>query len=281
MNEAPLQPAADSPSASIHVSAFTCQNCGARNEGKFCTCCGQQQIHEEDLTLRHASHHLVHELFHVDGKIFNTLKLLFTRPGQLTLDFFEGRRARHVHPIRLFLLVGFAFFLFARAIPLVDAGIAFGDRTNSKVVKLEKLFAEKGTTLDRVIADAHTRSAEWFKIIYTVAILCQGFGLWLIFRRKRPYLAENMVMVLHLACFNMAVWVALGSLKWLHLSMTVAKVGFVVFACGYFLLASRRVYGGSWLALTFKWMFLLGISTVVIAVGYALVLFRFFLSFQG
>jgi Protein of unknown function (DUF3667) len=38
------------------------------------------------------------------------------RPWQLTNDFNSGRRARYVHPLRLYLIASIIFFLLARAI---------------------------------------------------------------------------------------------------------------------------------------------------------------------
>jgi hypothetical protein len=38
-----------------------------------------------------------------DNKLFRTLDPLLTRPGAITLDYLSGRRARYVHPLRLFL----------------------------------------------------------------------------------------------------------------------------------------------------------------------------------
>jgi len=38
--------------------------------------CGQKRLHEGDLSLGHAWHHVVDEVFHLDGKILVSLKLL-------------------------------------------------------------------------------------------------------------------------------------------------------------------------------------------------------------
>src|SRR4029453_9696672 len=40
-----------------------------------------------------------------------TLRLLFTRPGQLTAEMLAGRRARYIPPVRLYLVASVVFFL--------------------------------------------------------------------------------------------------------------------------------------------------------------------------
>jgi Protein of unknown function (DUF3667) len=58
-----------------------------------------------------------------DGKLATTLKLLIVRPGQLTIDFLEGRRARYITPLRLYLSVSLIYFLLSAAAPI---GVATG-----------------------------------------------------------------------------------------------------------------------------------------------------------
>ena len=56
------------------------------------------------------------ELSGYDGRIIGTFRNLF-RPGRLTIDYLEGRRARHLSPIRLYLLVSVIYFLVAASVP--------------------------------------------------------------------------------------------------------------------------------------------------------------------
>ena len=51
-----------------------------------------------------------------DTKFLHSLNVLLLRPFQLTNDFNSGRRARYVHPLRLYLIASIIFFLLARAI---------------------------------------------------------------------------------------------------------------------------------------------------------------------
>jgi hypothetical protein len=114
-----------------------CYNCGIRMSGAFCANCGQK-AQELDPSLGHFVHDLTHELLHVDGKIFKSVWTLLARPGALTRDYFEGRRARWISPIRLYLIFSVAYFGFAALVD--DEGEAV--RTYSPLgVILLPLFA--------------------------------------------------------------------------------------------------------------------------------------------
>ncbi len=53
---------------------------------------------------------LLKEAFELDGRLITSLKLLFTKPGALSLEFSANRRASYVSPIRLYLFASILFF---------------------------------------------------------------------------------------------------------------------------------------------------------------------------
>lgn len=48
---------------------------------------------------------------HADSRVWLTLRLLMTKPGFLTREFLEGRRARYLPPFRLYLVMSVLLFL--------------------------------------------------------------------------------------------------------------------------------------------------------------------------
>jgi len=95
--------AADGQSHETH-----CLNCGATLNGPFCHRCGQHaHVHR---TLTSFFHDLAHGVFHLEGKLWNTLPMLAWRPGELTRRYIDGQRARFVSPIALFLFCVFLMF---------------------------------------------------------------------------------------------------------------------------------------------------------------------------
>lgn len=103
-------------SKSIPPPPADCGNCGAPLYGKYCHACGQPV---EGL-VRHFGSVLgdvVDSLFNIDARILHTLLPLYFRPGQLSLDYFAGKRARYVTPFRLVFFLAITAFL---AIQLAD-----------------------------------------------------------------------------------------------------------------------------------------------------------------
>jgi len=82
----------------------------------FCPRCGQKRPDPHDYSLGHFFHDAFHELFHVDGKIGRTFQTMLRTPGQITKDYWEGRRGRYLTPFRIYLLATAAFFVFGRII---------------------------------------------------------------------------------------------------------------------------------------------------------------------
>lgn len=74
-------------------------------------------------SVREVLHELVHGVLHLDGKFWRTLPMLVFRPGRLTRDYIEGKRARYVAPFGIFLFTIFAmYFTFAIVTPPTDGG---------------------------------------------------------------------------------------------------------------------------------------------------------------
>lgn len=91
-----------------------CLNCGAPLAGNFCSNCGQKvHLHR---SISGILHDLVHGVLHLDGKLWNTLPLLVFKPGKLTREYIEGKRARHVSPMAMFLFSVFMMFAVFQAL---------------------------------------------------------------------------------------------------------------------------------------------------------------------
>jgi hypothetical protein len=92
-----------------------CENCGAPLAGEFCSQCGQHAI-DYRRSLFRVLLDAADSFLNWDTKFLHSVNVLLLRPWQLTNDFNSGRRARYVHPLRLYLIASIIFFLLARAI---------------------------------------------------------------------------------------------------------------------------------------------------------------------
>jgi hypothetical protein len=87
-----------------------CLNCGATVAGRYCQDCGQENIipHQNFISL---TKHFVYDIFHFDGKFFDTLGHLIRRPGIITKEYVSGKRNKYLDPIRMYLFTSAVFFL--------------------------------------------------------------------------------------------------------------------------------------------------------------------------
>lgn len=163
---------------------ITCSNCQYKFEGidNFCPNCGQEN-HSHHAPFKHIIIEFIESLTHFDTKFFNTLKTLVFRPGLLSKDYNEDKRARYVPPVRLYIFLSFVFFfllsIFSKGtdeIPIKDnAGkIDYGPKVSiigrkqlqdSIIVALEYRKDLTTATVDSIIK-ARMPEGGWFETIF-------------------------------------------------------------------------------------------------------------------
>ncbi|MEL1263116.1 DUF3667 domain-containing protein [Pseudoxanthomonas putridarboris] len=101
-----MTPAADP------AHAATCENCHTPLQGEFCHQCGQSS-HNPLRNLGHAIEEVFESFWHLDGRIFRTLRTLLS-PGKLAIAYLAGHRAPYVAPLRLFVIISVLTFFVAK-----------------------------------------------------------------------------------------------------------------------------------------------------------------------
>src|SRR5690606_39095357 len=125
--------------------------CGSPLVSSTSHSCGQRgHVHK---TLGAFFHDLLHGVLHFEGKIWRTLPILVWRPGQLTREYIDGRRATYVSPIALFL---FTIFLLFATFSAMGGSKAL---TESVDLDTERATQQALTTTDAEIARARERLA--------------------------------------------------------------------------------------------------------------------------
>jgi len=87
-----------------------CLNCGTTVLGRYCHECGQENIETKE-SFFSLLKHFVYDILHFDNKFFDTLKYILFRPGFVAKEYVEGKRARYLHPIRMYLFTSAIFFV--------------------------------------------------------------------------------------------------------------------------------------------------------------------------
>jgi hypothetical protein len=146
----------DEPRRKGHGEA--CLNCGATVTGAYCSNCGQKtHLHR---SVFHAVEEFLHGITHFDSKLWNTLPLLFVRPGKLTREYVHGKRARYVAPVALFLLTVFSMFLLFGFLQLPDLNAEGVNVDPAKAKAATAQIDSQIAELDKEIAAARADPAQ-------------------------------------------------------------------------------------------------------------------------
>lgn len=237
----------------------TCANCGTPLMGHYCHACGQQgHLHNK---LGHLLHEFVEGIAHFDGRLWRTLPLLAFNPGRLSRDWIEGKRARYVAPLHIFLFALFLLFTIPTFVNYPSEGVV---KVNGVPVaqneagrqalmkqqreKLEALKAQPGEKVDQVEKTALSisnlvmkKSEHMDYYMLKIQSMLYKFGflmvpisvaiLWLLLFYKRAYsLYDHATVALYGLGFT-AFLMAIGRLFppgpkdiWTFLTMLVVPV---------------------------------------------------------
>jgi len=196
-----------------HTSVITnCQNCGNILTNNYCSNCGEKKFDNHELTVKHFFSETLESFFHFDNRFFRSLKLLITKPGQLSLNFAEGRRVSFMKPLQLFLVLNICLFFAPEnpfSLPLYNyitykpfttfgAKEVIADKINKSKISLK----EYSIQFDEKIKSA----SKEFIFIY---IPFYAFVFFLLFFFKKRSLAEHIVF----ACHFMSAYILLTILN--------------------------------------------------------------------
>lgn len=256
----------------MHIPTATdnCLNCGEALHGSFCGWCGQRAIPPYP-TMREMVGDAWQELSGYDGRFARTFRMLVGRPGAMTREILEGRRARYISPVRLYLVASVAYFLVAAAAPNLrkpPAAVVPGSKINidltnpddgttglspeqrAEVLKqLERAPWGLSAVLRPVILDpVGFRNRFLANLPRVLFVLVPVFaGIVSLFYRRRRF-AQHLVFALHL---HATIFVGLTIRELSNFTRHMVVVGIVdvavlLFLAWYGLIAFRRVYGDQW-----------------------------------
>lgn len=262
-------------------------NCGAELRGPFCSACGQRSVAPYP-TVAELVGDAWQELSGYDGRFIRTLRILLGRPGALTIDALEGRRARYISPVRLYLVASLVYFLCAAAVPNLRqpqaavmpgsgakiqmdgsgrlVGLSQEDRADALKRVDERAPWWAQAVLRPVLQDPEGFRSRFLQTLPRVlfAVVPIFAAVVALFYRGRRF-TQHLVFAVHL---HAAIFVTLTVRELSQLTRSLIVVGLVdlvavVGIAAYCLIAFRRVYGDTWTRVVAK--------SVAIAVLYSLV----------
>jgi hypothetical protein len=119
-----------------------CLNCGAHLRGQYCWQCGQR-AQNRLISLWELLREAFGDLFELDSRLWKTVVPLLARPGLLTYDYLQGRRARYMPPFRMYLVLSLLFFLVAFFNPREAFSIFYDPQTLAEAEEEDRRKAQK------------------------------------------------------------------------------------------------------------------------------------------
>ena len=185
----------------------SCVNCGSVVVDVFCGGCGQRTPTPDDYALRTFARAAVGYVTNYDARLLVSLRRLFFRPGQLALDHFEGRRASHLDPFRIFVLSNlFAWFVVPHTLMF-----GFSLAAAKKFAVFPELWTHLMVTraaLSDITVDELSRRIDVVSASdNSVAVLClvpwMAAGLAVALAGRGHRVAQHLVFTAHLYCIHL------------------------------------------------------------------------------
>ncbi|MBL8524389.1 MAG: DUF3667 domain-containing protein [Betaproteobacteria bacterium] len=227
-------------SHTLNPSPF-CRNCGATlpdKHARFCSSCGQT-THLEIPTFAEFMHELVGHYVALEGKLATTLRALLFSPGKLTRDYFDGRRQRHIPPLRLYLTFSLIFFVvFKLAVNVPVAAPQTPSAAPATVAAEGRPAANAGASPTRESFKKAIVAYGAYAMFFLIPIFTMF--LRVLYPRRQLNFGSHLVFAFHVhALFFIAFSIAalLPAGPWL-------VVGLFVICGAYLQMAMQAVYGG-------------------------------------
>lgn len=191
-----------------------CLDCESVFEGRYCGHCGQKAQHRR-LPIKALFHDVLHDLFHFEHKITDTLWMLIRKPGFLTKEYLEGRRTRWVTPFRLFLVMSFICFLIPNEVTSAYDGFlqgVFSSQNETSTIQHQNIPNDHQQ--DKTISTKNTEKIHELTHSYMpkVPLFTMPFFAWLLYlydRRKKKLFFDNLILSIHHHAFSYIIFIAI------------------------------------------------------------------------
>ena len=185
----------------------TCPSCGTKMLGIYCHNCSEKRIASSDYSLSKFLKQSINFLTHYDSKFIQSARILVSRPGFLTKEYFAGRRVSYVKPLQLFFLLNLLFLLLSSIFnwpffttPLVihlnNGFYSFIAKTlvDNKIHELGISYEEYQTHFNHVVG-------TFSKTLVFIMIPFMALFLKVLYWRPRRYYVEHLIFSIHFYSF--------------------------------------------------------------------------------
>lgn len=181
-----------------------CKNCGHSFQGKYCNACGEKVYNNHDKSVVHFFEEGLHFITHLEGTLFTTIKTMFKLPGQLSLDYCNGKRKKYFKPLSFFLLLVVLYLLFPffeglnMRLPNYETQPLYGKYAAAKI---QSVAASTGLSLEALSERFHAKSEKASKFLLIVIVPFTAAVIFCLAFFRRKYFFDHMVFSAELNCF--------------------------------------------------------------------------------
>jgi hypothetical protein len=274
----------------MQPTSHICKNCTTQFTGNYCNRCGEKVYSEKDKSVFHFFEEGFHFITHFEGTFFHTIKKLFTQPGQLSVDYCNGKRKTYFKPLSFFLLLVVLYLLF----PVFEGlnmrlyyhvhhdlyggyarreAIAVMTQNHLTDAEIGKLFQQK--------------SEKTSKFLLLILLPLTALFFWLLTFKKRKYFFDQMVFSAEINCvyllwgFMLLPLLLFVSERIYHLFAgtyfnvqdTTLGILTYVLLCIYTAIGARRFYKiAKWQSIGFALLFYVA-HVIIVQIIYKFILF--------
>lgn len=262
----------------VYRQEKTCLNCGAYVEKKFCPECGQENIETRE-NFFHLVGHFVSDYLHFDSKFFRSLIPLFTKPGFLTKEYWEGRRTQYIHPLRLFFFITIIFMVVSslffkkfgpemkrrmivpdKGLSAVDSSVWNSPDTTRIIFKNETITVAKLRELKQTDDRQFRKLNSGIDVVFTnfkyvTFFLLPIYALifMLLQYRRRLFYVDHLVYTMHLQCFVYCAFTVMWMIPLLvPQTFEFIRSASLLAVLTYLVVSFRYLYRQSWGKTIFK-----------------------------
>lgn len=238
----------------------------------YCPDCGQA-TENKIVSFASIARDFLEDYFSFDSKVFRSLRPLLFRPGFLTQEYINGRRARYIPPLRMYLTISLlTFLLLATNKPsLTTYQIGSEAITAEELEEIKKdMRNPEGNVTITEAQEAAITEVFWdiffnsyLPKLFFLLVPFYALILYVLYRRTRRYYVEHLIFSLH---FHSFVFVALlfyllvssylsAQYVWLNqLLVSLLLLGTLV----YLFLALKRVHQQTFSRTAIKFALMIG-----------------------
>ncbi len=187
----------------IRRKSTACLNCGKfldRNDN-YCSNCGQENNHN-NVSFGKLLKDFFGNYLSFDSRFGKSIQPFFTKPGYISLAFFEGKRVTYANPIRLYLVISLFYFL------TVNKGLinTFKDKKNnlvtlsdpSKEYSLNNVFKRKEMDSLHLIINDQPALTDYMKAHLNLSELIKMNRLLqdsILIQKSNKFFIENRIVL--------------------------------------------------------------------------------------